>query len=233
MIRYASFSLLIAVFFADLSMAREWTDVTGKFKVEAELIEVTDGAVRLQRRDNGKVVTVSIEKLSLADQQHLETLSPLGPAAEWKSYPFPKAGFMIDFPSKPEYIAEKDDEGAVTHSYESGTEGSEVFYTVVIDELEEDADAATAQAILDGIAENLAEITTSKKPIILDGHPGVALLLEFEEDGVELVIQNKIYVVDARIIQVMVASPEAEKASAQLDRFFGSFKLSSPEAEPE
>jgi hypothetical protein len=51
----------------DVAQARTWTDKTGRFKVEAELIEVKDGMVRLQKTD-GKKLSVPLEKLSEADQ---------------------------------------------------------------------------------------------------------------------------------------------------------------------
>lgn len=51
-----------------LAEVRTWSDATGKFKIEAELIEATDEHVVLQKTD-GKTVKVPIAKLSEADQQ--------------------------------------------------------------------------------------------------------------------------------------------------------------------
>lgn len=61
---------------------RTWTDATGQFKVQAELVDQTATAVRL-RLEDGRVVEVEIEKLSDADREHLRKLSadPV-PAAE-------------------------------------------------------------------------------------------------------------------------------------------------------
>ncbi len=50
---------------------RTWTDASGKFKVEAELISFEDGIVRLRRKD-GKELSMPLEKLSDEDQQLLE-----------------------------------------------------------------------------------------------------------------------------------------------------------------
>jgi hypothetical protein len=47
---------------------RTWTDVTGRFKVEAELVKVENGQVTL-RRANGDRTTLPLEKLSPADQE--------------------------------------------------------------------------------------------------------------------------------------------------------------------
>jgi hypothetical protein len=50
---------------------RTWTDATGKYRVEAELIDFADEVVRL-RKENERVIEVPLEKLSLADQRFLE-----------------------------------------------------------------------------------------------------------------------------------------------------------------
>ena len=53
--------------------ARKWTESTGKFSVEAELVEVKDGNVRLKRQDD-KVITVPLTKLSKADRDFLASI---------------------------------------------------------------------------------------------------------------------------------------------------------------
>ena len=50
--------------------ARTWTDKSGAHSVTGELIEVKEGSVRLKRQD-GKVVSIPVEKLSDADQAYL------------------------------------------------------------------------------------------------------------------------------------------------------------------
>jgi hypothetical protein len=55
--------------------AREWTDATGKHRVEAELIDFTEGVVRLRKAD-GQVIEMPLEKLSPADQRHLREEKP-------------------------------------------------------------------------------------------------------------------------------------------------------------
>lgn len=46
---------------------RTWTDATGKFKIEAELVRVADGKVELKKTD-GTTISVPLDKLSAADQ---------------------------------------------------------------------------------------------------------------------------------------------------------------------
>ncbi len=49
---------------------RTWSDTTGKFRIEAELVKVADGKVELRRKD-GQNVTVPLDKLSKDDQDYL------------------------------------------------------------------------------------------------------------------------------------------------------------------
>ena len=49
---------------------REWTDATGRFKVQAELVKVKDGVAHLKKTD-GKLIKVALEKLSQADRRYL------------------------------------------------------------------------------------------------------------------------------------------------------------------
>jgi len=53
--------------------ARTWTDSTGKHTVEADLVKVEDGKVILKKPD-GKLATVSVTRLSKADQEYLASL---------------------------------------------------------------------------------------------------------------------------------------------------------------
>jgi len=62
--------------FSDV-LAREWTDVTGKYHVEAELAGVIAGTVRLKTSD-GRTIEVPIEKLSEADRQYIDSLRRSG-----------------------------------------------------------------------------------------------------------------------------------------------------------
>jgi hypothetical protein len=46
---------------------RTWTDTTGKFKVEAAFMKLENDKVELKRKDNGKSLTLALDKLSKAD----------------------------------------------------------------------------------------------------------------------------------------------------------------------
>lgn len=58
--------------FVAAASAREWTSSDGKFTVEAELVEFANGMVRL-KKDNGKEITVPLQKLSLLDREFVMT----------------------------------------------------------------------------------------------------------------------------------------------------------------
>ena len=62
--------LLLAV---SPALARKWTDTTGHFSVEAELVEVKDGKANLKKTD-GTLIAVPLAKLSKADRDYLKSL---------------------------------------------------------------------------------------------------------------------------------------------------------------
>lgn len=59
-------SLLIAE--GAVAQLRTWTDASGTFTVEAEFVDLIDGSVRL-KRDDGRVVSVGLERLIAGDQE--------------------------------------------------------------------------------------------------------------------------------------------------------------------
>jgi len=72
LVGFIALGLLLLV--ASPVAARKWTDNTGKFSVEAELVEVKDDQVVLQKT-NGKVITLPVAKLSEADREYLKSLA--------------------------------------------------------------------------------------------------------------------------------------------------------------
>ncbi|MHC4452069.1 MAG: SHD1 domain-containing protein, partial [Planctomycetota bacterium] len=68
-------AILLAAFCLALCAAdgpvRTWTDSTGKYTVEAELVGVDNGKVRLKKSD-GSVVAVPLVKMSAGDRAFLQ-----------------------------------------------------------------------------------------------------------------------------------------------------------------
>jgi outer membrane protein assembly factor BamB len=71
----SGFVLLLACLVSSIVVARTWTDTTGDFKVEAELLGVEGGLVRLKKED-GTVLSVPIAKLCTADRTFLKENQP-------------------------------------------------------------------------------------------------------------------------------------------------------------
>jgi hypothetical protein len=77
-IRIACATLVVfASLASEPALARIWTDASGKFTVEAELVEVRDGKLHL-KKSGGAVVVVSRDQLSAADRNYLDALDRAG-----------------------------------------------------------------------------------------------------------------------------------------------------------
>lgn len=79
-------TMLLAVLFLTLTstcLGRIWTDRTGR-QVEAELISVSDGYVKIKRQSDGKVFDLPLDRLSDDDRAFLRAQGTLGntPSAE-------------------------------------------------------------------------------------------------------------------------------------------------------
>ncbi|TWU39899.1 hypothetical protein Q31b_32150 [Novipirellula aureliae] len=70
MIRVFTTIYIVALSFVPAALGRTWTDQTGQFKVEAELVTVRQGKVYLEKSD-GQVSSVPLERLSSADLTYL------------------------------------------------------------------------------------------------------------------------------------------------------------------
>jgi len=60
------------LWYVELPIGRKWTDSSGAFSVNADLIEVKNSKAYL-RAANGKKLSILLEKLSEADRQYLES----------------------------------------------------------------------------------------------------------------------------------------------------------------
>src|SRR3954454_7514208 len=67
-----SFGLLFAFLTANIAVARVWTDSSGKYTVEADLIAYNDKTVILERPDH-QLGQVPIAQLSQADREYLKS----------------------------------------------------------------------------------------------------------------------------------------------------------------
>lgn len=65
-------SLIAAMTLGSLSVAREWSDTSGHYTVEADLVAMSDNVVMLQKPDKN-LLSMKIEQLSEADREYLES----------------------------------------------------------------------------------------------------------------------------------------------------------------
>ncbi|MGY8771407.1 MAG: SHD1 domain-containing protein [Pirellulales bacterium] len=74
--------ILITTSLSAQNVVRTWTDKTGSFQIEAELLKYQDGKVHLLKKD-GKLITVEVNILSNIDKGFLEGMSskPANPFA--------------------------------------------------------------------------------------------------------------------------------------------------------
>tara|TARA_R110002049_G_scaffold288534_2_gene471151 strand:- start:40132 stop:41052 length:921 start_codon:yes stop_codon:yes gene_type:complete len=72
---FISFALAIA--FATILQAREWTDATGKYTIAGDVIAYGNSSAVIKKQ-NGDLVAVPIAKLSKADRDYLKHQDPVG-----------------------------------------------------------------------------------------------------------------------------------------------------------
>jgi hypothetical protein len=69
-------AIVAVVFFtlsAEFAAARVWTDATGQYRIEADLIAFNDNTVVLQRKGDQELGAIPIDKLSEADREFLKS----------------------------------------------------------------------------------------------------------------------------------------------------------------
>jgi hypothetical protein len=69
---FSAFLLLLGTG-ADLTEARTWSDASGKYKVDADLIAFSPKKVVLERTDDKQLISLQMDELSQADQDYLKT----------------------------------------------------------------------------------------------------------------------------------------------------------------
>ena len=69
----ATSAILVIALAPSIALARVWTDSTGQYKVDADLVAFNDHTVVLQRKDDKELGAVPIEKLSQTDREYLKS----------------------------------------------------------------------------------------------------------------------------------------------------------------
>jgi hypothetical protein len=74
--------------------SRTWRDSTGKFEIKATLVKQEAGAIQL-KRDDGRLITVPIDRLSKEDREHLESLRKPNPFEVDEGLKSPAAASLV------------------------------------------------------------------------------------------------------------------------------------------
>ena len=72
-LKISAICFLAAITATACGQERTWTSGNGKYEIEATMVEQLDDSVKLKRSDNGKLITVPLNRLSKADQDFLNT----------------------------------------------------------------------------------------------------------------------------------------------------------------
>ena len=112
----------------------------------------------------------------------------------------------------------------------TGQRGSTAYYVSYADYPAEIIEQSDPIKILegsrDGASQSVSGKVTSDKPISLDRHPGREITVEGkDENGQSVTIKSRIFLVDNRLYQIMVISPQRNFDNNAADTFLQSFKL--------
>ncbi len=144
--------LLVIAPSSGVAHTRTWTDDTGEFTIEAELVDVVGKAVRLRKSDGG-VIVVPLERLSEADRQHVQSRSDT-PAETTQATPQSEAamkragtpGRSQTTPVEAEPKAEAEPEAEP----EAGVEGHQVYDVKYLEDLGEGESILLTMGVFQG-----------------------------------------------------------------------------------
>jgi hypothetical protein len=155
------------------------------------------------------------------------------PSGIWSEFTSKEGRFSASFPGEPQIKSTKDDQGDTTTYHTVEREQGMIAYSVVYTVYANANPKAEAKTVLQAMANGLAKDTKEKKDIKLNGHPGLELLRDFEQNGMKMIINQRIYYLDGRLFQAMVVSAIVAKDKAEVSKFLDSFKLQDKKDEKE
>ena len=109
---------------------------------------------------------------------------------------------------------------------EQGQKAWLVGYSDYPEALVEASDPATMLAgARDGAVSNVNGQLVSDAEITLNGYPGREFSASVTQNGQEIVLRQRVYMVGNRLYQVVVIAPKGEENSTEVEDFFQSFRL--------
>jgi hypothetical protein len=155
------------------------------------------------------------------------------PSGIWSEFTSKEGRFSASFPGEPQVKSTKDDQGNVTTQHMVTREQGMIAYSVAYTVYANANPKADPKTVLQAVANGLAKDTKEKKDIKLNGHLGLELLRELEQDGVKMIVNQRIYYLDGRLYQAIVASAVIAKDKAEVSKFLDSLKLHDKKDEKE
>jgi hypothetical protein len=154
------------------------------------------------------------------------TASTLVPA-DWKAFTSKELEFTGMFPAAVQEDSSKDPDGNTTHAFIAEPEPG-IAYGVTCVVFPDDLRGA-AREVLDGITASYdMESIKSRRLLLLDGHPGLEIILQVTEEGVPVHVANRFFVVKNRVYTLVVSAQQEMADRLQTRAFFESFQLLKP-----
>jgi hypothetical protein len=138
----------------------------------------------------------------------------------WENYTSTTGGFSAAFPGKPK---ETTDTGGI-HSFIVETNFGREAYGVMYNDMDKIPGTTNVEEVLETTASVLGDVR-AKKPIKLNGHPGLEVELDSPMSGTPMIITDRVYLVKGRLFQVMVTRAKDQGDPAEFQKFLDSFKL--------
>jgi len=149
---------------------------------------------------------------------------------EWKPFTPRDGGWTATFPGTPERETERDADGSVTVDHGVELPDTDAYFIVMTTDFPETMEFPGAKTILNAVAESFEDSLKSRKDMTVEGYEGTEIEILMVEEGVEVVVTNRLFMVGRRLYQIMAGTRAAEPMPVETQRFIDSFKLLTPEA---
>ena len=171
------------------------------------------------------VACKDIEQKDVEPQEEVEQKD-----VEWKPFTPRDGGWTATFPGTPERKTEKEADGSVTVDHGVTLAGTDAYFIVMTTDFPETMEFPGAEKIFSAVVAAFEDGVESRKYMTVEGHEGLELEILMVEDGVEVAVTNRLFMVGRRLYQIMAGIRAAEPMPVETQRFIDSFKLLRPPA---
>lgn len=224
-----------------LKAMRTWSDSSGKFTIEAALVEVRDGQASLRRAD-GQTIRIPLARLSAADQELLKLAAPEAatpdgegsePAEGWREYRPPEGSYRVEVPGKPTVsVRDLVLPFGVARSYSAVVEGGGIRCMASYGNLPEVPKGGSPRQLFESFLAHYLRVTEGamgvklvrNSPITFKGRQGRQIEFAEQRPGGANVC-CRIYLIDGDLYVLEWAVQQQGLDAADRKRFFDSFDL--------